>query len=147
VMARYSPVDFASLSLAYTYAKNKFEEYSPGTEDFEGNYLPRSPKHRLNLRLNVQPVANMDVELEMDEISSQYADDANTEKYSRPTLFNMRAKYEWRQWSIWASLENLTDKEYASYVSYSASDDTSTLFSGKPRTLFAGLSYTWQGGR
>ncbi|MCP4339774.1 MAG: TonB-dependent receptor [Desulfobulbaceae bacterium] len=147
VMARYSPFDFASLSLAYTYAKNKFEEYSPGTEDFEGNYLPRSPKHRLNLRLNVRPVANMDVEFEMDEISSQYANDANTAKYSRPTLFNMRVKYDWREWSIWASLENLTDKEYASYVSYSASDDTSKLFSGKPRTLFAGLSYTWQGGK
>ncbi len=147
VTGRYSPVDFASLSLAYTYAKNKFEEYSPGTVDFAGNYLPRSPQHRLNLRLNVQPVTNMDVEFEIDEISSQYTDDANTAKYSRPTLFNIRVKYDWRQWSFWASLENVIDKEYASYVSYSASDDTSTLFSGKPRTLFAGLSYTWQGGK
>ena len=109
--------------------------------------LPRSPKHRLNLRLNVYPIENLDVELEMDEISSQYTNDANTAEYSRPTLFNMRVKYYWRQWSFWASLENLTDKEYASYVSYSASDDMSTLFSGKPRTLYAGLSYTWQGGK
>ncbi|MGB3210342.1 MAG: TonB-dependent receptor [Desulforhopalus sp.] len=145
VTGRYSPVDFASLSLAYTYAENKFEEFFPGTEDFSGNYLPRSPKHRLNLRLNVQPVKNLDVELEMDEISSQYTDDANTVEYSRPTLFNLRLKYDWQQWSFWTSLENLTDQEYASYVSYSSSDDISTYYSGKPRTFFVGLSYTWQG--
>lgn len=145
VMTRYSPVDFASLSLAYTYAKNKFEEYSPGADDYGGNYLPRSPKHRLNLRLNVQPIAGMDIELEMDEISKQYTNDANTADYSRPTLFNLRAKYDWQRWSFWASLENLTNKEYASYVSYNESDATSTLYSGEPRTFFAGFSYTWQG--
>ena len=145
VMARYSPVDFASLSLAYTYAKNKYEEYSPGADDYDGNYLPRSPKHRLNLRLNVHPIAGLDVELEMDKISKQYTNDANTADYSRPTLFNLRAKYDWQRWSFWTSLENLTNKEYASYVSYSESDATSTFYSGKPRTFFAGLSYTWQG--
>ncbi len=145
VMASYSPVDFASLSLAYTYAINKFKEYSPGADDYGGNYLPRSPKHRINLRLNIRPIAGLDVELEMDTISKQYTNDANTADYSRPTLFNLRAKYDWQRWSFWTSLENLTNKEYSSYVSYSESDATSTLYSGKPRTFFAGLSYTWQG--
>ena len=147
VMANYAPVDYADLSLAYTYATNKYEEYSPGRADFAGNYLPRSPKHRLNLWLNVQPVKDLNVEFEMDEISSQYTNDANTAEYSRPTLFNLRVKYNWQQWSFWAHLENITDKEYASYVGYSTSDATSTLYPGKPRTFYAGLSYSWQGNK
>lgn len=147
VMARYSPVKYVSLALAYTYARNKFEKYVPGFEDFSGNYLPRSPEHRLNFRLNVKPVKNLDIELEMDEISSQYANDANTAEYSRPTLFNLRLKYDWRQWSFWTYAENLTDQEYASYVSYENSDETSTFYSGKPLTIYAGLSFKWQGGK
>jgi iron complex outermembrane recepter protein len=147
IMARYAPVDYAYLSLAYTYAKNKYEEYFVGAVDFAGNYLPRSPKHRLNLRLNVQPVKDLNIEFELDEISSQYADDANTTEYSRPMLLNLRLKYNWQKWSFWAHLENIADKEYASYVSYSTSDATSTLFPGKPRTFYAGLSYSWQGNK
>lgn len=145
VMARYAPVNYASLSAAYTYARNKYEDYTPGAIDFDGNYVPRSPKHRLNLRLNVQPVEGLDVELEMDEISTQYTNDANTEEYTRPTLFNLRVKYDWQEWSLWGFVENLADKEYATYVSYSTSDATSTFYSAKPRTFYAGLSYTWQG--
>lgn len=147
VMARYSPFKYASLALAYTYAKNKFEKYVPGFEDFSGNYLPRSPKHRLNLRLNVKPVENLDIELEMDEISSQYTNDANTAEYDRPTLFNLRMKYDWREWSFWTYVENLTDQEYASYVSYETSDLTSTFYSGTPLSVYAGLSFTWGGGK
>ncbi|MGW8195137.1 MAG: TonB-dependent receptor [Desulforhopalus sp.] len=147
VMARYAPVEYGSLSLAYTYARNTFEQYVPGFEDFSGNYLPRSPEHRLNIRLNVQPLENLDIELEMDDISSQYTNDANTEKYNRPTLFNLRMKYYWREWSFWSYVENLTDQEYASYVSYDTGDLTSTFYSGTPLTVYAGLSYTWQGGR
>ncbi len=143
VTASYAPVDFVDISLAYTYAENKYEEYTPGRVDYSGNYVPRSPKHHLNLRLNVQPVKDLGVELEMDEISSQYANDANTAEYNRPTLFNLRVKYDLQQWSFWAHLENITDEEYASYISYSSSDADSTLYSGKPRTFYVGLSYTW----
>lgn len=145
VIAAYAPVDYAGLSLAYTYAHNTFAEYSPGSVDFSGNDLPRSPQHRLNLKLNVQPIKSLDIEFEVDKISSQYTDDANTEEYSRPALFHLRAKYNWQNWSFWTALENITDEEYATYVSYSNSGSTSTLYSGKPRTIYAGLSYTWQG--
>ena len=145
VMGVYRPADYASLSLAYTYASNKFDHYFPGEEDLAGNYVPRSPMHRLNLRFNVQPVDGLDLEFEMDEISSQYTNDANTAEYTRPTLFHLRMKYQWRDWSFWAYVENLADKEYASYVSYSSADSTSTFFSGNPRTCYAGLSYRWHG--
>ena len=89
----------------------------------------------------------MEVELEMDEISSQYADDANLHKYTRPTLFNLRVGYDWQSWSVWGHILNLTDEEYATYVSYSSSEDTMNLYSGAPRTVFAGLSYKFGGSK
>jgi iron complex outermembrane receptor protein len=143
LQAMYAPVDFAELTLAYTYAVNEYEEYTRSGIDYSGKTLPRSPENRLNLRLNLKPLKDFNVELEMDDISSQYADSANTQEYSRPTLFNLRMKYRWNAWSFWAHLENITDEQYATYVSYSSSDAMKTLYPGKPRTLYAGVSFTW----
>lgn len=139
--------DAVSLAFAYTYAVNKYEIFTNGTDNFSGNDLPRSPRHRFNVRLNVMPMENFDVELEMDSVSSQYTDDGNTAEYSRPTLVNLRMTYDWHDWSFWAHIENLTDEVYASYVSYSSRDATSTFFPGNPLTIFAGVSYRWKGGQ
>ena len=84
----------------------------------------------------------LELELEVDDISSQYADDSNTISYSRPTLWNLRGNYDWQDWSFWAHVTNLTDEKYASYVSY-GSTDGDTYYSGSPRTFFVGLSYRW----
>ncbi len=145
--ANYAPMTWARIGLAYTYARNKFDRFSDDGVDFSGNWLPRSPKHRLNARLAVLPVDNLEIELEMDEISRQYADNANDLTYSRPALFNLRGSYDWRNWSFWAHVLNLADKEYATYVTDSSSSVTGLgLYSGSPRTFFAGLSYRWGGG-
>ena len=145
VTATLRPVDYASLTFAYTYAKNKYETYITGNADYSGNSMERSPEHHLNARLAVLPMQNLWIELEMDSVSSQYSDPDNRHQYSRPTLFNLRAKYDWKDWSLWAHLLNVTDQEYASYVSYSSSDDVTTYFPGSPITLIAGISYTWGG--
>jgi len=148
--AMYVPVDWARVNLAYTYAENKFEDFNDpiGSTDYSGNWQPRSPKHKLNARIAVMPVAGLEVELEMDEISKQYADNANMFTYSRPTLFNLRGSYDWQSWSFWAHVNNLADKKYATYVSDgtdATGQDIMTLYSGSPRTFFAGLSYRWRG--
>ncbi|WP_041718812.1 TonB-dependent receptor [Desulfurivibrio alkaliphilus] len=144
--ADYALVAWARLGMSYTYAENKFDRFRDAGVDYSGNWLPRSPKHRLNLRLTVLPYEGFEVELEMDEISQQYADNANELTYSRPTLFNLRAAYNWQSWSLWAHVNNLADKEYASYVSESSTSVTGMgLYSGSPRTFFAGLSYRWGG--
>ncbi len=137
------PVDYASLTLAYTYARNEYEEYSTSGTDYNGNTMERSPEHRLNARLAILPMKDLWIELEMDSISSQYSDPANRHQYSRPTLFNLRANYALQEWSFWAHIMNLTDQEYASYVSYSSSDDIMTYFPGSPLTVMAGISYKW----
>ncbi len=145
ISAELKPVDYTSLSIAYTYSRNEYEEYITGGVDYSGNTMERSPEHRLNARIAVLPLQDLWIELEMDAISSQYSDPANTHEYSRPTLFNLRANYDWQEWSFWGHVLNLTDQKYASYVSYSSSDDTTTLFSGAPLTFIAGISYKWGG--
>ena len=155
------PHEKFSLTAAYTYARNEYEEYTVLTGgstwpvftpsipvDYSGNTMPRSPDHHVNLRLAFYPITGLDLELEMDNISSQYVNDANTISYSRPTLWNLRGNYDWREWSFWVHVKNLTDEKYASYVGYGSSIDDSdinvdTYYSGAPRTFFAGLSYRW----
>jgi iron complex outermembrane recepter protein len=141
IMATILPHDKVRLDVAYTYARNKYDSYSTGGIDYSGNMQPRSPRNHLNARVTLLPVSGLEVEFELDDTSSQYADDANLHKYNRPTLFNIRTAYDWENWTLWAHVLNVTDKEYASYVSYSASEDSMTMYSGAPRTFYAGLSF------
>lgn len=133
------PVEMVSLSCAYTYTHNKFEVF--GTSS--GNTLPRSPDHHLNVRLTLMPFTGFQAEIEVDDVSSQYADDANLVSYSRPTLVNLRTSYDWNDVSLWAHVLNLTDEQYATYVSGTYGDIG--YYSGKPLTFFAGLSYRFGG--
>jgi iron complex outermembrane receptor protein len=141
-LATIMPSENLRLTLAYTYARNKYDTFFSGGTDYSGNWMPRSPKHRLNARLAVLPLEGLEVELEMDAVSSQYADDNNANQYSRPTLFNLRAGYDRGEWSFWAHIKNLTDREYATYVSFSSADGVN-YYSGHPMTFFAGVSYKW----
>lgn len=145
LMAAIVPTAMARLTLAYTYARNKYDEYSDSGIDYSDNWQPRSAQHHLNTRLTIFPINNLEVEFEMDEISSQYADDANLLKYSRPTLFNLRVGYDWQNWSAWGHILNLTDETYATYIS--DSNDELNLYPGEPRTVLAGLSYRFGGGQ
>ncbi len=145
LMATYAPLALARLTVAYTYALNKYQVYSTGGIDYSGNYQPRSPKHHLNARLTLVPARDLEVELEVDEISAQYADDANLHEYNRPTLLNLRVGYAWQSWSVWGHILNLTDETFAAYISDDAAD--MNLYPGAPRTIFAGLSYRFGGNR
>lgn len=139
--AVYAPIDMVKMTMAYTYARNKYETYSISQPEYNGKTVERSPKHHLNLRIAVMPIDGLEVELEMDEISSQYNDQTNDFEYTRPTLFNLRSTYKMEKWSVWAHIQNLTDKHYATYVSGSGSDPS--FYSGTPLSLFVGASYTW----
>lgn len=138
----YAFSDLVKLTMAYSYARNRYEAYSPTSPQYNGNSVPRAPEHHLNVRLAVMPVEGLGLELEVDDISSQYHDDANLYAYNRPTLLNLHAKYDWQQWSAWAHLKNLTNERYATYVSDSSTDGP-TFYSGSPISLYAGISYTW----
>jgi outer membrane receptor protein involved in Fe transport len=137
------PWDWMNLALSYTYAENIYEEFDdPITGiDFSGNWMPLAPKNRLNARVGVIPIDRLSMELEVDLQDEYYVDDANTDTYDTPTLLNLRGSYDWRSWSIWAHVLNLTDEKYATRVT--ASNGIFSFFPGNPRTFFIGLSYQW----
>ena len=152
VEAQFSvkPVDLLRISLSYTYARNRYENFTDPNAappiNYNGNTIPRAPEHHLNARLALIPLPGLEVELEADEISKQYADDANRLSYSRPALFNIRATYYWKNWSFWGHVLNLTDESYASHISESnVTANTMSLYPGMPLTFYIGVSYRWGG--
>lgn len=136
------PVDMVKATVAYTYARNVYDSYAVYT----GNLLPRAPENHLNARVALLPVKGLEIELEVDEITRQYADDANSMAYSRPTLINLRATYAWQNWSFWATVLNLTNQNYATYVTASttATTPTASYYPGDQLTFYVGAAFRWQ---
>ncbi|MFC2173313.1 TonB-dependent receptor [Acidobacteriota bacterium] len=132
-----------SFAASYTYARNRYEDYRDPLKDidYDGNWMPRAPKHRMNARFNLTPVDKLNIEVEMDAESRQFADDANEYAYDRPVLFSLRGTYRLNGLSLWCHILNITDRKYATYVN--ASYGKETYYSGDPLTAYVGLEYRW----
>ncbi|MCK4820628.1 TonB-dependent receptor, partial [bacterium] len=133
------PLDMVRLTLAYSFAESKYDVYSLAQPEYNGKDTPMSPKHRLNARLAVMPIKGLEVELEMDEVSTQYHDTANEFEYSRPTLFHLRTTYDKEQYSAWIHIKNLTDQTYATRIGGSGTVEDLSFHPGEPLSVFAGL--------
>lgn len=144
-MVSVLPMDLLRLTVAYTYSENKYEDYkdlnAATAYNYSGNWMPRSPKQHLNTRLAVLPAKGLEIEVEMDAVGKQFADDTNQNTYERPLLYNLRTTYDLRAWQFWLHVLNLSDRKYASYVS--ASRGNLSYFPGDPRTVYAGVGYKW----
>lgn len=140
----FLPLDYLQVDITYTYARNEYDDYVDAGSgvDYSGNTAPRSPDHHFVGRLTLMPMDNLNCELEVDAVSEEYIDDGNLFTYSRPVLVNFRANYDWKDFSFWGHIKNLTDQEYATYTSYGSTG--ASYYSGSPRTFFAGISYTWK---
>lgn len=143
------PVDFLRFDMAYTYAHNKYLDYTSGSDDYSGNYLSSSPLHHINARATWMPIHELDVELEWDHISAYYTSSDNDAdpmgKYDRPDLYHLRVSYDLKGWSLWAHALNITDKKYAYRTSYSTGWGAGRNYTaGSGRTLYAGVGYTWK---
>jgi outer membrane receptor protein involved in Fe transport len=147
------PVDFLRFDMAYTYAKNKYIDYTSGSSDYSGNYLSASPLHHINARATWMPRHDVDVELEWDHISPYYTSSDNDAdpmgRYQRPDLYHLRLSHDRGPWEFWAHALNIFDKEYAYRVSYTIPNPPRvpggrSYTAGSGRTLYAGVSYTWK---
>ncbi|OGW33853.1 MAG: hypothetical protein A2X58_07165 [Nitrospirae bacterium GWC2_56_14] len=144
-MVAVAPIDLLRLTIAYTYSENKYEDYkdlaATTPYNYSGNWMPRSPRQHANARLAVLPAKGLEVEVELDSVGKQFADDTNQNSYQRPDLYNLRTTYEASAWQFWLHVMNLADRKYASYVS--ASRGTLSYFPGDPQTWYAGVGYKW----
>ncbi|MCP3669376.1 MAG: TonB-dependent receptor, partial [Gammaproteobacteria bacterium] len=149
----FTPVADWRFDMAHTYADNEYLDFVTGTDDYSGNTLAYSPKHRLNARVTWMPIHGLSAELEMDHITEYYTSTGNDDpngKEDRPDVYNLRVSYKTGPWAFWGHVLNLTDRKYAERVGYDADDvgvnnTTGREFEvGGPRTFYAGVSYTWK---
>lgn len=134
--------DWLRFEAAYTHAKSKLLDYVSGGADLTGNSLNAMPRHRLNARVTVNPTPVSYVELEADYLGRYYTNLENTDRYKRPTLYNLRAGYDFNNWQLSLQVLNLLDTKYPTRVSQSGGE---RIYNAgyAPRTLRAGLSYRW----
>lgn len=138
----YRPVNLLTLEAAHTYAINEYKTYIDRGADYSGNKMAASPLHHLNARVRYQVIPLLEAELEGDYISDYYADNANDEKVSRPTLYNLRLSYDDRKnWGAWLHVMNLADTKYATRIS--SGYGGLSYNPGSPRTVYGGVSYRW----
>lgn len=81
-----------------------------------GNVVPRTPRHHLNLALNNRIDNHWLITTEIDYTSSYYADEINQEKIAGQAVVNLLVNYARKagayQWSSFARIDNLLDKDY-----------------------------------
>lgn len=128
-------------------------EYCLEQYNNEGNVVPRTSDHHLNMSLNYRPVANWTISGEMDAISSYYADEINRVKIDGHEVFNLLVNYNRSVgasvWSLFFRVDNVFDKDYFNTArggtgdsdedgDYDANDISIVVNQG--RTYTAGLS-------
>jgi outer membrane receptor protein involved in Fe transport len=95
-----------------------------------------------NTRVTWNPVQEARVQLEWVKIGAYWQDAANTGKYDGHNLINLRTNWDVRpDFSLSASIANLTDRRYAD--SSSISSGVPVYSPGLPRTLYVGGEFKW----
>jgi len=137
-----SPTPKLSWNLAYTFLDARFTQYEnfnlllgnryglvgncavldPKTEyciehyNNEGNLVPRTPKHHLNLSASYKPASFWTVTGEMDASSSYYVDEINRVEVDGHETFNLLVNYDRTfgksDWSFFVRVDNLFDADY-----------------------------------
>ena len=120
--------------------------------DNTGNQVPRTPKHHLNLAVNVMPASGWTITGEMDAISGYYADEINRIKIDGHQVFNLLVNHDRKigrvEWNFFARVDNLLDEQYLNTArGYSDSNDDGfyngedlSLVVNQGRTFTAGIS-------
>jgi hypothetical protein len=150
-MLSWAVNDWMDIGATYTNSRAYYNSYKTTTADYSGKSYAWMPKHRLNLRVAVKPAPNWLVELEGDHVSEYFTRVENDGTYARPDLYSLRASYRSKDWSFWLHAINLTDKKYATRVSYSTFNGVNNVLNAMagqgnngtyvPLTLRAGVSY------
>jgi iron complex outermembrane recepter protein len=123
--AKYTQYDNFNLMLGNRYGRNGLvdcSELDPDNAyciehyDNEGNTVPRTPKHHLNLGLSYKLAEHWSLTGEMDATSSYYVDEINKVEVDGHETFNLLVNYERAfgksDWSLFVRVDNLLDDDY-----------------------------------
>lgn len=145
------PEKMVSFSLAYTYLDAKFQKYSINPNDggqppisLDGNTVPRTSKHTVNLIVNIKPIEDLLVSTELTAKSDYYADEANLYKQPGYGVVNLSAEYKMDNgFEVFGKIDNLLDKVYNQFVNvgYGSDMNNATIRVAPSRAVYAGLRY------
>jgi iron complex outermembrane receptor protein len=126
--------------VSFSYAKHTYQDWQTATTNFSGKEMSTAPRQIGNTRLTYAPAGDKGwrATAEWAHLGSYWLDDANTRKYKGHDLLNLRGNAALaEQWSVFASLYNVTDRRYAESASLSSGNDV--YAPGMPRTFYLGI--------
>jgi len=130
------------IGLSHTYAHYRYDDYVSASANYTGTERYYTPRNHFNLRVVLKPAAGWRVEVEGDHIDGYYTNQANSDVYRRPDIFNLRASYQARNWSTWLHVLNLFDTKYAERVGSTDAGVRNSYTAGyTPLIARLGLSY------
>lgn len=111
---RAEPVRGLNLIAGFGYTDATFKDYiNPFTgQNFSNNRVPVSPRFTYNLAAQYRSPGGIFARLELVGFGTTFFDDANEIEQKPYALVNARLGYEWRNWGVYAFVNNLFDTRY-----------------------------------
>lgn len=155
-----------SYNIAYTYLRAKYTDYKNfgihfdadgdgrvdtgevSEYDVTGNYIPRTPKHTLNVLFDYKITPELTFTPEINYKASYFADDLNQIKINNVTTMNLLTTYKTKlngyDLTLFARVDNVFDKFYYNTARASSDRDDNGVFDSEDLsiTVNEGRRYT-----
>jgi len=139
-------------AIAFSKTDQKYDSFSytccfPSQNiDVSGNEIGKAPDMIANVSLAYTPkmIEGLRFEIEWEYLSEYYTDETNSADYDGHDLLNFRASYRVSpKLELYGRVQNLTDERYSTYTSNQVGDDDISYRPGTPRSVYAGVRYTF----
>ncbi len=116
-------IDPFTLMIAYTYSNFRFDQYTVGTQNFAGNFIPGIPAHRLQAAARAGREGRFAL-VQLEGAGKTWLDDANSTR--APRYWETSARGGWTSevgsYALAATMEirNVFNREYSSSLSVNA---------------------------
>jgi len=116
----YALIPELTVQFGGTYMQHKYLHFVIGKTDVSGNKMQSAPPYILNTKVSYKPdfFPGFKVSLNWQSVGGYYSNAKNTLYYDGYNVFNARLKYSYKDFELWANCLNLTNKVYATAVTY-----------------------------
>lgn len=141
----YAPLPTLALHVSGTLARHRYRDYVENGQDYSGHEMSGAPHLIMQAEAVYRPafLPGARAALEWMHLAGYYMDGANTLRYPGYDLLNLRLGYQWKRLEVFVHLLNAGDARYATTAEKTAY--SINYRPGPPRTLAAGLAYTFSG--
>ena len=149
--AKYYPLNNLCVQAAYTYSSFKYSNNDtirimmddPTIFKYiqNGNYLPNSPQHQLNVDIQYDPIPCLSLGISTETLSNWYIDGANFESEAAPgyTLLHARIVYKWNINKLNGELSfNVRNAGDLQYIGFTEPDPGGNAYQPAARREFFG---------